>query len=423
MIRALDYYVAFPDEVRAVAIGGYPLSTMPGHEAGATELVARAMPLVTPDSPEEGQLLARYCSVLGIEQADYDGAQQAASRALSLARNEGNESLEMRTLVAATQVEWWHLRWQQCIDRSLRVLELARRADDPFAETRGHITSMNALATIGDREGLNRHAPPLLEVLERSRTLNSVTSGLMAITNMQRLEGHWETARQTSDQALAKAPNDAPLLASRIILEYEVGDFPQGGKYLGSLLDLMHASSPGPTWAYSYPAQLIPLVARITGLTDDLDTAEAAAESCFSSKYITPHIAWWARVGLGLIAVHRGDATGAEKQYRQLNSMTGVTTRLIAADRWLGLLSQTMRNVDKAAAHFEDALVFCRRAGYRPELAWTCCDYSDVLRERDGDGDHAKAISLLDKSLAISSELGMRPLMERGLSRREILKA
>ena len=32
-------------------------------------------------------------------------------------------------------------------------------------------------------------------------------------------------------------------------------------------------------------------------------------------------------------------------------------------------------------------------------------------------------LSLLDESLAISSDLGMRPLMERVLSRREILKA
>ena len=37
--------------------------------------------------------------------------------------------------------------------------------------------------------------------------------------------------------------------------------------------------------------------------------------------------------------------------------------------------------------------------------------------------DRVKAIALLDESLAISSELGMRPLMERVLSRREILKA
>ncbi len=96
---------------------------------------------------------------------------------------------------------------------------------------------------------------------------------------------------------------------------------------------------------------------------------------------------------------------------------------IMSADRLLGLLSHTMGNLDQAATHFEDALAFCRKAGYRTELAWSCCDYSDMLRARDGDGDRAKAITLLDESLSISSELGMRPLMERVLSRREILRA
>ena len=73
-----------------------------------------------------------------------------------------------------------------------------------------------------------------------------------------------------------------------------------------------------------------------------------------------------------------------------------------------------MGNPELAAQHFEDALAFCRNGGYRPELAWTCCDYADMLLERNGDDDRAKAMSLLDESLAISSELGMRPLMERG---------
>ena len=94
-----------------------------------------------------------------------------------------------------------------------------------------------------------------------------------------------------------------------------------------------------------------------------------------------------------------------------------------SVDRLLGLLSQTMGNVDQAAAHFEDALAFCRKAGYRPELAWTCCDCAEMLLERDADGDRAKAISLLDESLAISSELGMRPLMERVTERLERIQA
>ena len=92
-------------------------------------------------------------------------------------------------------------------------------------------------------------------------------------------------------------------------------------------------------------------------------------------------------------------------------------------DRLLGLLAQTMGSPDLAAEHFEDALAFCRNGGYRPELAWTCCDYADTLLQRNGEGDRAKAMSLLDEALASSSELGMRPLMERVLSRREILGA
>jgi hypothetical protein len=87
------------------------------------------------------------------------------------------------------------------------------------------------------------------------------------------------------------------------------------------------------------------------------------------------------------------------------------------------MLAQTIGNLHQAASHFEDAATFCRKAGYRPELAWTCCDYADTLFQRNNSGDREKAMSLLDESLVISSELGMRPLRERVLSRRETLKA
>ncbi len=124
------------------------------------------------------------------------------------------------------------------------------------------------------------------------------------------------------------------------------------------------------------------------------------------------------------MAAFSGDVESAREQYTALSSERG---RMIAwarfADHLLGLLAHTMGNLDEAAVHFEEAMTFCRKAGYRPELAWSCCDYADMLIQRNSDGDRSKAISLLDESLAISSELGMRPLMERVLSRREILGA
>ncbi|MCI0787558.1 MAG: tetratricopeptide repeat protein, partial [Chloroflexi bacterium] len=130
--------------------------------------------------------------------------------------------------------------------------------------------------------------------------------------------------------------------------------------------------------------------------------------------------------GLALVAAQQGDGSQSGELYTALAPQRGTLVAragALSVDRLLGLLSQTMGNLEGAVAHFEDALAFCRNAGFRPELAWICCDYADALRERDREGDLAKATSLLDESLAISSDLGMRPLMERVLSRRGILGA
>ena len=132
-----------------------------------------------------------------------------------------------------------------------------------------------------------------------------------------------------------------------------------------------------------------------------------------------------ARVGLALAAIHQDNIPVVEEQYVNLMPLRGMMLNWVnlASDRILGLCATAMGQPEQAAAHFEDALAFCRKAGYRPELAWSLCDYADMLLERDKDGDRQKAMQLLDESLQISTELGMRPLMERVLSRREILKA
>jgi len=145
-----------------------------------------------------------------------------------------------------------------------------------------------------------------------------------------------------------------------------------------------------------------------------------------------------ARTRLALLAVLRDDAAAAAEQYAPLQSRMGTMYRSISTDRLLGLLAQTMGNLDKAAEHFEDALAFCRRAGYRPELAWTCCDYAEALLDPVGaalggrpghphrgaptPGDRAKAMALLGEALGITRQLGMRPLMEKVIALRGKVK-
>ena len=66
-----------------------------------------------------------------------------------------------------------------------------------------------------------------------------------------------------------------------------------------------------------------------------------------------------------------------------------------------------------------------------PESVRPCCSpvarerrgLNGLLRERDNSGDREQAVALYDESLQIAKEVGMRPLMERVLSRKEILGA
>ena len=166
----------------------------------------------------------------------------------------------------------------------------------------------------------------------------------------------------------------------------------------------------------------LPVVARIAGNDEWLAAAETRANAVLSAT-VGRFSTTMARVGLALIAVTRGDLSAAEEQYTALVSVTGIMVFYIGTDRVLGLLSVTMGRLDQATSHFEDALAVCRKAGYRPELAWTCCDYADTLLQRNNTGDCEKTMSLLHESLAISSELGMRPLMERVLALQDRVKS
>ena len=216
------------------------------------------------------------------------------------------------------------------------------------------------------------------------------------------------------------------MLAQRALLEFELGNFVEGRSYIDRLEAVVRLIPEGPTYAHTLLAGLAPVASRIAGADQGLAAASWAAQVVLDSPSVTPLMAVCARFAPAMTALERGDVALAREQYEAINTTPGADLMLfqgIDPEDVLGLLAQTAGDNFQAEAHFEQSLVFCRNAGYRPNLAWTCCDYADILLQRNNDGDRAKAMSLLDESLAISSELGMKPLMERVLSRREILGA
>ena len=420
LTRAFDYYVSVGDVGRAVGIAAYRIPINTGRE-----LIERALKMVPPDSHDAGRLLSCYIPSL---RSEYDRAQDAIHGALAIARQQQDLELEMQTLVAAACVDFSHCGFEKSLDRNLQAIVLARQVDLPSEEAHARQHLMHVQYALGDLEDAARHAEASLESAERSGTRVWQVNAMDANHNVCSARGDWQAARYFNERGLALTPRDPNLLGGRALVEYQVGDFAAGETYLQRLLEAQPRQADlqlefSLISAWMVPILVIPLLARITRVTDRFDMVESTAQAIISSPGLYSSAPQAARIGLALIAVQRGDGWAAQHLYDALEPLRGtIFPQYIApgvvTDGVLGLLAQTVGELDIAIDHFDDALSFCRKAGYRPELAWTCCDYADTLKERDATGDRSRAITLLDESLAISSELGMRPLMERVLARK-----
>ena len=124
--RAFDYYAQAGDVSRAVAVAAHPIPLSLG--LGYTdfpELIARALTLVARIPPRRDGCSPSTAGTRGIVEADYEEAQRAFQRALSIAQRQDDAALERRTLANAAWVDVWHFRSQDCLEKGLRAIELA----------------------------------------------------------------------------------------------------------------------------------------------------------------------------------------------------------------------------------------------------------------------------------------------------------
>ena len=412
--RAFEYYSESANVPMMVAAAEFPINSPAYRISGVAEIIARTLALVPADSHEAGRLLSRYGGVLGASEGDYDGAQQALSRAMDIARREGDIALEVQTLTYTALVNGQHLHWQESADNGLRAIELATADENPFSDLISRFWTALGRLALGNLDAARPHVLVMRDLADRRSTPRLLaTNHLLVATTLACLEGDWKSGRELGDQGLEMLPLHPLHLGTRASLEFESGETSQGEVYLQRLLEAMRRNETNPR-AQFRTSMTIATRARITGDSDRLEMAQAAAERVLAEQVVMPFFAIQANAALALLAVQKGDGSAAAEHHEYLLGQRGTMIwTLSSVDRLLGLLSQTMGNLDQAVVHFEDALAFCRRAGYRPELAWAYCDSADVLQERNGPGDRAKAVDLLNESLAISTELGMLPLMER----------
>ena len=120
------------------------------------------------------------------------------------------------------------------------------------------------------------------------------------------------------------------------------------------------------------------------------------------------------------VAVSLGDTEAAQTiydlmlAYKNMTITAGVATVCFgAASRYLGMLSATLGDFEKAAEHFEHALEMNAASGSRPWLAHTQAEYANLLLKTGGEKALGRASSLSEQAWAIAAELDMVRLKKR----------
>ena len=416
--RAFDHYRQTGQPDRALEVAKYPVRTRSGFRIGMEDLLGPAVELAKPESPDAARLLSNYGRVLGLEQARYDEAQEAFNRALRIAEQSDDVSLEIGVLADAATVHFFHAHRPEALQASLRAIGLSAQADEPRAQLAARYIAVLTQVAMGDLQDASENASAMLPVAEKVRDHFWLDQAHWMGEKVSTMRGDWRAARSFNDAGLAISPGSPTLLSTRIILEYQLGQFDDGARFLERLLEGAEAAPAWPIFDHVAVASTIPNIARITGVMERFDIAEKSAEIAISSPHVIPAFSMTAQSGLVLIAVMRRDRSACEELYR-IAADQGYYHYPIVGGRLLGLLARTMGNLDKAVEHFEDALAFCRTRGYRPELAWTCRDYGESLmmsagRDRAPSSEiRAKLDSLLGVALSVATELGMLPLIEQ----------
>ena len=115
--RSFDYYVEVGQSDLAVSIALMPFPLAIGLRFGVASLIKRALELISPNSRDEGPLLAQYPRFVCSEDNDYETAQNAYTRAIEIAQRTNDIDLEIRALSNAAMVDIFQGKFWDSVEK------------------------------------------------------------------------------------------------------------------------------------------------------------------------------------------------------------------------------------------------------------------------------------------------------------------
>lgn len=407
--RAFDLYVKADEPERAVEVALEQLDITFG-PGDFTSIYDRALELVPPDSANFAKLLALKAWALIVISDRSEEAEHAFEKALDIAARLGDSDLDDFILNRTFRVRKRNEAMGDWVERVERAIELAERNGDFLNAYDACYIAAGGYKTLGKPNRAREMARRSVRGAERLRSVNALSNALDCVMTVAYSIGDWATLSESYERVVEIDPTNGFVFASRALTAYQTGDIDAGEEILQMCLDIGDVAPFGKVLGSIYAAEAIAVSAYITGVKDRIPEARRRADAYLEARIGSKS----SRIGLALISVIRGDVEAATAQYSFfLENPLSDGWLLCDARRVLGVLARTIGDVSSASVHFEDALQFCRNAGYRPELAWTCSDYAEMLLDGDDPAGRSKALKLQDEALQIADELGMKPLADR----------
>ena len=127
----------------------------------------------------------------------------------------------MRVLSSSANIDGFHLRWTETLDKSLAAIELALLVDEPVSKLRGHYwAGFSLLCGVGDVAGARSHASQMLTDAEQLGDRVWLSQALSLQISTFSLVGDWENALEHSDRCITIFPYSAVVLAQLSLIDY-----------------------------------------------------------------------------------------------------------------------------------------------------------------------------------------------------------
>ena len=417
--QAFDYYIETEQNSKAAELSVQSNMNFEDPELGRR--ARQAVEAVEPGSLYEPYLLALYAMAASLSPffRDETNADEIRTLALEAASARGDKNAQVVIRSSRAMVYWSRGKIRESLQSAESALGFVDENTRAFPETNAAMWAACCSAHLGMSDRARKYSDQVSNASERTHDPYRILSRIVMATGcISDAVGEFDELLEQEREARALVPGNVTRIGGYVKLAFagagayfEQGRTTSGRKLFDETVEFVHQGDDKTQTLMALPR--IAHIARLTGEPGHLKFVKELLD------WVEPSIhpkGWRSSDPLtrAIVANIENDTQAAKNALRKLDGLeTGIGHYIPSISRIMGLAAHTAGDPFAAAAHFEDSIVFCRNAGYSPELAWTCHDYAELLISESAMFDKVKIFELLEEGVAAAEKVGMIAVLER----------